>query len=231
MHHGLTRRRFLSTVGAAVAGASLLQLAEGCAGTPSDALVPASPKGLVRGTVVDAGGTPRGVGRIYLLQKSGYNSGIYADVDATGHFEFRDLSEGDYLLRFWGSNQASVPEPLPNPLRIAVAAGLPVVVRFQVVLGQDPDEANEREIYIGDFFFQEQPIGPSNGVVTVKVGTLLCWYNVGRTLHNVAGGPWGDSGPIGLDGNFMWKADRVGTFPYRCTYHGTQMIATLEIVP
>lgn len=23
----------------------------------------------------------------------------------------------------------------------------------------------------------------------------------------------------------------TGIFPYRCTYHGTQMIATLEIVP
>ena len=45
-------------------------------------------------------------------------------------------------------------------------------------------------------------------------------------VHTVTGGPWGDSGPLGLDGNFNWTADQVGTFPYRCRYHGTQMIAT-----
>jgi hypothetical protein len=50
-------------------------------------------------------------------------------------------------------------------------------------------------------------------------------------VHSVTGGPWGDSGAIALDGNFMWTSDRVGTFPYRCRYHGTQMIATLQIIP
>jgi plastocyanin len=29
----------------------------------------------------------------------------------------------------------------------------------------------------------------------------------------------------------MWTSNQVGTFPYRCSYHGTQMIATLQVVP
>ena len=228
---GMNRRKFCSAVGVAVAGVSLLEFADACAGAATDTLAPGPVKGVVRGSVVDMNGTAQGIGRIYLLQQSGLNTGVYVDVDARGQFDFGEVALGEYQLRFWGSNRASVPESLPNPVRIAVTSAEPVVTRFQVVLGQDPDEANEREIYIGDFFFQEQPIGPANGTVTVKVGTLLCWYNVGRVVHNVAGGPWGDSGALALTGSFMWKSDRTGTFPYRCTYHGTQMIATLEIVP
>jgi plastocyanin len=227
----MSRRRFISVVGAVLSGASLLGLSQACGATGMDTTTPSPLKGAVRGTVVDMNGSPQGIGRVYLLQKSGLNVGVYANVDASGRFDFGDVDVGSYLLRYWASNQASVPEPLPNPVRIAVTTDAPVVVQFRVVLGQSPAAANEREIYIGDFFFQEQPVGPSNGTVTAKVGTVLCWYNVGRVLHNVAGGPWGDSGPIALDGNFMWKSDRVGTFPYRCTYHGTEMLATLEIVP
>ena len=37
-------------------------------------------------------------------------------------------------------------------------------------------------------------------------------------------------GPIQRGGNFMWLADELGTFPYRCSYHGTQMLATLKVV-
>ena len=143
--------------------------------------------------------------------------------------DFGQVPIGEFLLRYWGSNHAEVPEPLHNPVRITVAEGALTSVQFRIVVGESTEV--EREIYIGDFFFQEQPIGPTNGTVTVKLGTEVCWYNVGAVVHNVTGGPWGNSGPIGEEGNFMWAADRVGTFPYRCSYHGTQMIATLQVVP
>ena len=184
---------------------------------------------MLRGTVVDMSGHAQGIGRIYLLQKNGFNAGVFADVDATGRYDFGPVAVGEYLLRFWGSNLADVPEPLRNPVHIAVAADATVVVQFQIAVSPTP--SSDREIYAGDFFFQEQPVGASNGTAIVSLGTLVCWYNVGQVPHTVTGGPWGDSGPIAPDGNFMWTANQTGTFPYRCTYHGTQMIATLQVVP
>ena len=227
----LNRRAFISAAGAAAGGVVLFGLGSGCGAGSTEVSPPGPVTGSVRGTVVNMDGALQGIGRVFLLQKTGLNTGVHADVDASGHYNFGDVEVGSYLLRFWGGNLGHVPEPLPNPIRITVAADTPVVVQFRVLVGLDPDAANEREIYIGDFFFQEQPAGATNGTVVVKAGTLVCWYNVGRVLHNVAGGPWGESGPIGLDGNFMWTADRVGTFSYRCSYHGTQMLATLQIVP
>jgi plastocyanin len=181
----------------------------------------------VRGTVVDTSGHARQVGRIYLLAKTGLNSGAFADPDATGAFDFGPVPVGQYQLRYWGANLADVPEPMANPVRIAVAADTPTIAQFTVEVGGEADP--DHDIYIGDYFFQDQPVGAPNGVVTAKVGTVICWYNVGTMLHSVVGGPWGDSGPIALDGNFNWTSDRVGTFQYRCGFHGTQMIATLEI--
>ena len=60
--------------------------------------------------------------------------------------------------------------------------------------------------------------------------TLVCWYNVGGMVHDISGGPWGTSGRIQHGGNFMWKADSPGIFPDRCSYHGTQMLATLTVL-
>ena len=224
----MNRRRFIVGVGAALAGGSLLGAGQGCGGD-APGVTALIPTGQVRGTVADLSGVAKGIGRIYLLKSNGLNTGTYSDVDLKGRFDFGQVPIGDFLLRYWGSNHAEVPEPLHNPVRITVTETVPVTVDFRIVVGENTEV--EREIYIGDYFFQEQPIGPPNGTVTVKIGTNVCWYNVGAVVHNVSGGPWELSGPIGLDGNFMWTADRVGTFPYRCTLHGTQMIATLQIVP
>ena len=124
---------------------------------------------------------------------------------------------------------ADVPEPLPNPVRITVTANETTVVPFQIEVG--PSDNPDVEIYAGDYFFQSQPAGDANGTVVAKLGTTICWYNVGQQVHSVTGGPWGDSGAIAPDGNFMWTSNEAGTFPYRCRYHGTQMIATLQIIP
>jgi plastocyanin len=223
----MNRRRFIAGVGAAVAGGAMIGFTSGCAGAAS--VTPPSGTGTVRGTVVDMSGRAQGLGRIYLLSSNGYNAGVFADVDATGSYDFGAVATGDYLLRFWGANLGTVPEPLANPVRITVAATQTTTVQFQVAVGADPDP--DHEIYAGDYFFQEQPAGVSNATAIVKLGTVVCWYNVGRVAHTVTGGPWGDSGPIAPDGNFMWTSSQTGTFPYKCTYHGTQMLATLQIVP
>lgn len=223
----MNRRRFIAGLGAAAAGGGLLGVVEACGGDSRTGPTTVSATGSVRGTVVDRSGHAQGVGRIYLLAKSGLSSNIFADVDVTGAFDFGPVPVGQYQLRYWGANLASVPEPLPNPVRITVTADVRTTVQFEVEIGEKGGAY--RDINIGDYFFQDQPVGLPNGVVTAKVGTLICWYNVGTMLHSVVGGPWGDSGPIGLGGNFNWASDRVGTFQYRCGYHGTQMIATLQI--
>jgi plastocyanin len=223
----MNRRRFIAGLGAAAAGGSLLGLADACGGASGTGPTTVSATGSVRGTVVDMSGHAQQIGRIYLLAKSGLNSGAFADVGAAGAFDFGPVPVGQYQLRYWGANLAGVPEPMPNPVRIAVAAGTPTTVQFKVEVGGEDDP--DHDIYIGDYFFQDQPVGAPNGVVTAKLGTVICWYNVGTMLHSVVGGPWGDSGPIALDGNFSWTSDRVGTFQYRCGFHGTQMIATLQI--
>ena len=155
--------------------------------------------------------------------------GVFVDVDASGHFDFGRVPVGEYLLRYWGANRAEVPEEFHNPVRILVDAKVPTVVEFRIVVAEQSSTA-ERDIYAGDYFFQEQPTGVPNAPVVVKKGTLVCWYNVGSVLHTVSGGPWGESGPIALDGNFMWRADVAGTFQYSCIYHGTQMVATLQVL-
>lgn len=221
----MNRRGFIAGLGAA--GAGLLAIGDSCGGESGTGPVTVPATGSVRGTVVDLAGRAQHVGRIYLLAKSGLNSGSYADVDATGAFDFGAVPIGQYQLRYWGANLADVPEPMPNPVRITVEANAPTMVHFQIEVGEEDDP--DHDIYIGDYFFQDQPVGAPNGVVTAKIGTVICWYNVGTMLHSVVGGPWGDSGPIGLDGNFNWTSDRVGTFQYRCGYHGTQMIAMLQI--
>ena len=224
----MNRRRFIAGVGAAVAGGAMIGFTNGCGGEAGGVISP-SGAGAVRGTVVDMTEQPQGIGRIYLLHSNGYNAGIFADVDATGHYDFGSVAAGDYLVRFWGANLATVPEPLPNPVRITVAVGQTTTVQFQIAVGPDPNP--DHEIYAGDYFFQEQPAGVSNATAVVKLGTVVCWYNVGTVAHTVTGGPWGDSGPIAPDGNFMWTSSKTGTFPYKCSYHGTQMLATLQIVP
>ena len=222
------RRAFISAVGAAAAGSVLLPFVASCAAESPNATSPEALKGNVRGNVVDAAGTPTKVGRIFLLDKTGLNRNVFVDVTASGTFDFGSVDVGDYLLMYWGANLARVPESLPNPVWITVLAGVPAVIRFQVQAA-DPNELMDRDINAGDFFFQEQPSGEPNATVVVKLGALVCWYNVGSMLHTVSGGPWGDSGPMTHGDNFRWRADQVGTFPYRCNYHGVRMLATLKV--
>jgi len=224
----LDRRAFVSVLGALGVGAVFGPLAAACGPATADVNAPRASTGFVRGSVVDAAGVSKGVGRIFLLDKTGLNKNVYADVNAAGLFDFGDVEVGDYQLMYWGANLAHVPEPLPNPVPIAVRAGAPAIVRFQVA-APDPDELMDRDINAGDYFFQEQPSGEPNAAVVVKVGTLVCWYNVGTMPHTVSGGPWGASGPLAHGDNFMWKATEVGTFPYRCNYHGVKMLATLKV--
>lgn len=222
------RRGFLGIVGAAIAGVSLAGISASCSSDRPGTTGPRAVTGTVRGAVVDLAGTPQGIGRIYLLQKTGLNVGVHADVDPSGVFSFDAVVPDDYQVSYWGANRASVPEQFHNPVRIAVAPGVPTIVNFQVVVAASGNTG--RDINAGDYFFQEQPIGDANGTVVVKFGTTVCWYNVGTMPHTVTGGPWADSGPLAPDANFMWTANQLGVFPYRCSYHAPQMQATLQVV-
>ncbi|MGH7668067.1 MAG: cupredoxin domain-containing protein [Gemmatimonadaceae bacterium] len=172
---------------------------------------------------------PQSIGRIYLLAPNGLNSGTHADVDGSGHFVFTAVATGTYLVRYWGDSLADVPEPLGNPVRVTVSENQTTVVDFQIIVGGL--DGTQRDIFAGDFFFQEQPDGLPNAIVVVPLGTVVCWYNVGQHTHTVTGGPWGDSGPMAPIWNFLWTADQVGTFPYRCIYHSPDMQATLKVIP
>jgi plastocyanin len=222
----LDRRGFVAMITGAVGATAVVRVLTACGG--DHVAAPATAQGTVRGTVKDVQGNPQAIGRIYLLLKSGENQNLYADVDAKGAFNFGAVDVGSYQLRYWGGAQASVPEPNPNPVRIDVTANAESVVDFTIALG-NPD-ANVQEIYAGDNFFQQQPFGDLNGTVTVKLGTIVCWYNVGVNQHTVTGGPWGDSGVIGEADEFMWTANQVGTFGYRCSFHNPQMQAILNVI-
>ena len=70
-----------------------------------------------------------------------------------------------------------------------------------------------------------------NATVVVKLGVTVCWYNVGVMSHTVTGGPWGTSPTLGRAEEFMWTANQVGTFGYRCSFHNPQMQSILQVVP
>jgi len=222
----LGRRRFLGIIASGVAVTAISRFVAACGGDRGTS--PRKTTGIVRGTVTDAQGNPQAVGRVYLLLASGENQGVYADVDVHGAFSLGAIDVGAYQLRYWGGAQATVPEPNPNPVRVQVTPNGETVVHFTIALGNPT--ANEIEIYAGDNFFQEQPFGDLNATVTVKLGTVVCWYNVGAHDHTVTGGPWGDSGIIGEADEFMWTANQLGTFGYRCTFHNPQMQAILRVV-
>ncbi|MEP7347648.1 MAG: hypothetical protein ABI877_20425 [Gemmatimonadaceae bacterium] len=225
----MDRRTFLSAVGTTLAGASVLGVASACAGDGAGLTTPDEVMGTVRGSVVDMSGNAQSVGRVYLLQKNGLNTDLWTDPNLEGRFDFGAVEVGEYQLRYWGANLARVPESLLNPVPVSVRPGTPTEVRFQIILGA-ASNLPQRDIYIGDYFFQEQPSGSPNATVIVKFGTNVCWYNVGTMPHTVTGGPWGDSGPIGLTGNYIWPASEIGTFQYSCSFHRTQMTASLQVV-
>jgi plastocyanin len=224
----LTRRDFLWTLGSGLAATGLTAGGLAACGGSDPGTAPAATGG-VRGTVTDLQGVPQSIGRIYLLLDNGLNQNIFADVSALGAFDLGQVPAGKYQVRFWGGSQASVPEPLENPVRVTVTANAVTVVPFKIVRGM-PNETLH-EIYAGDFFFQDQPFGDPNATVIVKLGVTVCWYNVGFMDHSVTGGPWGDSGTISKAEEFMWPATQVGSFGYRCKFHNPQMQAILQVVP
>lgn len=221
-HAGLTRREFLLASMAGTAGALLA-----CSGA-RDTTQPASPTGVITGDVVDLLGAPQAsLGTVYLMYPSGLQTGRFAPVDANGRFEFSDVQVGSWQVRFYAPGAAYVPEQLANPVRVAVEANQTITVRFKVERGWE-DGAPMIEIYIGDNFFQAQPLGAANAETVVKIGTPICWYNVGLAQHTTTGGFW-DSGPLNQTESYIWIPDRTGVFPYTCRFHGTQMISSLRI--
>lgn len=225
---GFTRREFLWTASNSLAAAGISAVGLGACGG-GEHVTSAVATGALRGIVTDLHAVPQAIGRIYLLLDNGLSQNVFADVDANGKFDFGQVPVGKYQVRYWGGDQASVPEPLENPVRVTVAADVASIVPFQIVRGT-PDET-VHEIYAGDFFYQDQPFGQPNATVVVKLGVTVCWYNVGSTQHTITGGPWGDSGPISRAEEFEWDANVVGTFGYRCNFHNPQMQSILQVVP
>ena len=184
--------------------------------------------GRIAGEVVDRAGRPQpSLGRIYLMYDTGQQTGRSAVVDPAGRFSFDDVDIGPWQLRFHAPGVAYVPEELQHPIRVTVSPDATTTARVTIEWGWE-DGTPMIEIYVGDYFFQEQPAGIENGIATVKVGTIVCWYNVGLTQHTISG-PFWDSGPVDRTGSFIWIPDRTGTFPYRCNFHRSQMIGTLQV--
>lgn len=228
------RRAFLREVGglAGSAGALLRAGAAGsllaaCGGDESTVAAP-SDNGTIEGVVVSLAGVVQpSLGQVFLMYRSGLQSGRSTPVDSVGEFVFPDVAPGEWQLRFQAPGRAHVPEELPHPVRVTVPPKLTVNVTITVEL-TDPEDGMV-EIYAGDDFFQEQPSGTENGETVVKVGTPVCWYNVGNSVHTVTGGPWGDSGDLARTASYIWVAATPGVYPYRCRYHSPQMQATLRV--
>jgi hypothetical protein len=198
-----------------------------CDGAQPSAL-PQSRDGRIVGRAIDAGGTPQPlVGSIYLLYSTGQQTGSIRSVDPFGSFDFDDVPEGSWQLRFHAPGVAYVPSQYENPRRISVTAGETTKVDLTIERTAEPDDGMI-EIYIGDYFFQEQPRGRENAETVVKVGTDVCWYNVG-TMPHVVSGSWGNSPVLMPGNNYIWTPTQSGLYAYRCSFHSTQMIATLRV--
>lgn len=218
----ISRRRFLERAARSAAGT-----AAGLAGLSSASLLAAcgdegAPTagewGHVEGEVVTLSGEPAAVGRIYLMHPNGLQSGRYVDVDGDGRWRIPNVAPGEWQVRFWGPGVGHVPHDVsPNPVRITVEAGRTARVVFPVELGHSHEHMVE--IYVGDTFFQEQPLGEPNAPATVEVGDEVCWYNVSRVDHVLSGQPWGESPVLKPTDSFIWVADRTGEFDYQCPFH------------
>lgn len=218
----ISRRRFVERIARSTAGT-----AAGLAGLSSASLLAAcgdegaptsGERGHVEGTVVDLSGEPAGVGRIYLMHPNGLQTGRYVDVRRDGRWRIPNVAPGEWQVRFWGPGVGHVPHDVsPNPVRIAVESEETTRVTFPVELGHSHEHMVE--IYVGDTFFQEQPLGEPNAPVTVDVGTEVCWYNVSRVDHVLSGQPWGESPVLKPTDSFIWDADRTGEFDYQCPFH------------
>ena len=186
-------------------------------------------KGSVSGVLVDLQGVAQaGFGQLILMYPTGQHVGTRATPDAAGRFRFADLAPGDFQLRFHASGQAIIPEPYQHPIKFAVQAGRVTDLTVRVVRGNFGQA--QLEIYCGDDFYQLQPDGQENSETVVKLGSVVCWYNVGLKVHSVTGGPWNDSGDLQKTQSYIWVANQVGVFPYYCRYTQPQMRSTLRVV-
>jgi len=223
----ISRRTFVSTL-AASAGLVMTGGVTACGADRGTA--PGQPRnGRVLGRVLDMGGTPQPlIGTLYLLYPTGLQTGRVRIVDPFGGFEFEDVPPGDWQLRFSAPGIAYVPEQFEHPRRFSVQAGTDAVVDLTIERAEPVDDAMI-EIYVGDYFFQEQPNGKQNSETIVTVGTAICWYNVGLTPH-IINGSWGNSPVLEKGGNYIWTPAQPGLYAYRCSYHPTHMIATIRAV-
>ena len=227
-HEGCTRREFVRVLGASVAILSVGL--EGCGGDGGGTTAPPASLGVVEGIVTDVQGVPQGnFGSLILMYPNGQHVGQTVTPDASGKFRFTDMPAGDYQVRFQAAGQAIVPEPYQHPIKFAVVAGKATQLTVRIQRGTFAQ--NQVEIYCGDDFYQLQPDGAENGETVVKLGTIVCWYNVGLKIHTVTGGPWNDSGDLQKTQSYIWVATVPGLHAYQCKYNQPAMRATLRVVP
>jgi len=223
----ISRRKFVQTLGASAAGLLAAGGASSCGGAQPVA-PDESHDGSIVGRVLDAAGAPQPlIGTLYLLHATGQQTGRTRIVDPFGNFDFDHVAAGDWQIRFHSPGIAYVPEQFEHPRRVTVRADAATSVDITIERAADVDDGMI-EIYVGDFFFQEQPRGRENAETVVKVGTAICWYNVGLMPH-VIGGSWGESPVLQRGNNYIWTPTNPGLYAYRCSYHPTQMIATLRV--
>ncbi len=223
-----SRREFVAnavtTAGGLLVASSVLACGGGDGGTP----VTPPQVGEISGLVSDTGGAAQpGLGSLILMYNDGRHTGDRAAPDANGRFRFTNVAPGNYQLRFHAPGLAIVPEPFPHPLRFSVEAGKTTDVPVRIKLGNY--NSNLVEIYSGDDFFQLQPDGQEGGETVVKLGTLVCWYNVGTSVHTVTGGPWVDSGDLQKSQAYIWTASETGLFAFSCKYHQPGQRGTLRV--
>lgn len=222
-----SRREFVRVVSVTVSSLALGPLA--CGGGEDGATAPVT-SGSVDGIVLDVQGVAQGgFGSVILMYPTGQHVGRTVTPDAAGRFRFADLPPGDYQIRFQAAGQAIVPEPYQHPIKFTVQAGKVTALTVRIQRGTFAQ--NQVEIYCGDDFYQLQPDGAENGETVVKLGTIVCWYNVGLKVHTVTGGPWNDSGDLQKTQSYIWVATVPGVHAYQCKYNQPGMRATLRVVP
>jgi hypothetical protein len=226
---GVSRRNFLQSLGRSAAGLYVAQGVAACGGGGST-LGPPDTSGAVQGVVLDVQDNPQpGFGQLILMYPDGRHTGTRVTPDASSRFRIGDLPPGEYQFRFNGFGGAIIPEPYQHPMKFVVRPGEATELTVRIQRGTFAQ--NQVEIYCGDDFYQLQPDGAENGETVVKVGTIVCWYNVGLKIHTVTGGPWNDSGDLQKTQSYIWVADTPGLYAYQCKYNQPGMRATLRVVP
>jgi hypothetical protein len=225
----VSRRDFLQRVGRTAAGLYAVSGIAACGGGDGGGTTSPPNAGVVRGIVVDVQGAPQpGFGVLILMDDEGRHTGARVTPDAAGRFKIDALAAGEYQFRFHAAGQAIIPEPYQHPIKFTVVASATTELTIRVQRGTF--NQNQVEIYCGDDFYQLQPDGAENGETVVKLGTVVCWYNVGKRIHTVTGGPWNDSGDMQKTQSYIWVANQLGLFGYRCVHSQPQMQATLRVI-